>query len=46
MIIGTADLRLAVSDPLAFEVAHYWGCVPYVRWRDFPAERVEKVTLK
>jgi hypothetical protein len=27
------DLRLAVTDPLAFEVAHYWGFVPYVRWR-------------
>ncbi|KAG8781592.1 hypothetical protein FRC12_021716 [Ceratobasidium sp. 428] len=33
LIVGLTYLRLAVTDPLAFEVAHYWGIVPYVRWR-------------
>ncbi|KAF8739560.1 Alkaline phytoceramidase, partial [Rhizoctonia solani] len=42
LIVGLTYLRLAVSDPLSYEVAHYWGCVPYVRWRDAPNERTEK----
>ncbi|QRV94012.1 alkaline ceramidase [Ceratobasidium sp. AG-Ba] len=28
LIVGLTYLRLAVTDPLAFEVAHYWGIVP------------------
>ncbi|KAJ1304590.1 hypothetical protein OPQ81_005733 [Rhizoctonia solani] len=42
LIVGLTYLRLAVSDPLAFEVAHYWGVVPYVRWRDELNELSEK----
>ncbi|CEL60894.1 Alkaline ceramidase 3 OS=Mus musculus GN=Acer3 PE=2 SV=1 [Rhizoctonia solani AG-1 IB] len=42
LIVGLTYLRLAVSDPLAYEVAHYWGFIPYVRWRDVSNEPGEK----
>ncbi|CAE6380953.1 unnamed protein product [Rhizoctonia solani] len=42
LIVGLTYLRLVVTDPLSFEIAHYWGCVPYVRWRDEANEQTEK----
>ncbi|CAE6459164.1 unnamed protein product [Rhizoctonia solani] len=45
LIVGLTYLRLAVSDPLAFEVSHYWGCVPYVRWREESNGPTEKAVV-